>query len=406
MRAVGLIVEYNPFHNGHLYHIEQAKLKSNADVVIAVMSGHFLQRGEPAIVDKFTRARMAIEHGVDLVFELPTLFAIQHSDLFGFGAVSILNQLDVDHIVFGSEIGDITPFYHAANQIKANQKIIEAQLKQELAAGNSYPKAYLEAMQTLISDTDLDLHQPNNILGLSYVKAQAQINPQIKLDTIQRIQADYHQEHLTQPVASATSIRLKALSDLTNTDYKMLAMPRLSFDLLKAYANQAGLLHHWDDYFPYLKYRLLSDSYDQLQQIHGMTEGLEYRLKDKVSSANDFPSFLAQVLTKRYTKTRIQRLFTHILLNISERMVQQAIRALTKQKAVDRIRLLGMSQLGQAYLNHTKKERSFKIISQLKQDQTQLLQIDELASNLYYLPLAKESQAQLKQQEFAPPYIK
>ncbi|MBM7540463.1 nucleotidyltransferase [Amphibacillus cookii] len=402
MKAVGLIVEYNPFHNGHLYHIEQARVKSNADVVIAVMSGQFLQRGEPAIVDKFTRAKMAIEHGVDLIFELPTVFAIQHSDIFGYAAVQLLNQIGVNMIVFGSEQGDITPFKTTINEIERNKTTYNKVLKEHLHSGVSYPKANALAIQKLSSTFSMDLDQPNNILGLSYLKAQKAINPYLKMETIQRKQAEYHQHQLSQPITSATSIRAH-LNELTDLNHDDLAMPKLNLSLLKAYAQKAGRFHYWEDYFPLLKYRILSDTTAQLKQIHGMNEGIEHRLKKQIVNARNYDDFLTLVQTKRYTKTRIQRLLAHVLLHLTTLEVEREVYALKK---IDTVRLLGMTEKGQAYLKRTRQTRSVNIIGQYKKNMPDFLSIDERASNIYYMTLNQAVQNTLKQQEFAPPLKK
>lgn len=211
MNVLGLIVEYNPFHNGHLYHIEQARNKSNADVVITIMSGHFLQRGEPAIVDKFTRSRMAVMNGSDLVIELPTVYAIQHRDLFCYSAVSILNQLGVNTIIFGSETGEIEPFNTFIDNETDYKKEIDEKVKHYLKQGESYPRAYSKTLADL-KISSIDDHLPNNSLGIGYVRAVKKINSNITIDTIKRKQAAYHQKVLSTPIASATSIR-KSIAD-------------------------------------------------------------------------------------------------------------------------------------------------------------------------------------------------
>ncbi|WP_017471785.1 nucleotidyltransferase [Amphibacillus jilinensis] len=402
MKAVGLIVEYNPFHNGHLYHIEQARAKSNADVVIAVMSGQFLQRGEPAIVDKFTRAKMAIEHGVDLIFELPTVFAIQHSDIFGFAAVKLLNHIGVDMIVFGSEQGEISPFNTIINEIERNEITYNKVLKEHLQSGVSYPKANALAIQKLSATFSMGLDQPNNILGLSYLKAQKAINPYLKMETIPRKQAEYHQKQLSQPITSATSIRAH-LDELTDISHDDLGMSKLNLSFLTAYAQKTGRFHYWEDYFSLLKYRILSDSTEQLKQIHGMNEGIEHRLKKQIVVAKNYDDFLTLVQTKRYTKTRIQRLLTHILLHLTNSEVDREIDALKK---IDTLRLLGMTEKGQTYLKRTRQTRSVNIIGQYKKNMPGFLSIDERASNIYYMILNQTIQNTLKQQEFAPPLKK
>lgn len=401
MKAVGLIVEYNPLHNGHLHHIEQARLKSTAEIVIAVMSGHFLQRGEPAIVDKFTRAKMALKQHVDLVFELPTVYAIQHSDLFARGAINILNALQVDQVIFGSEQGEIEPFNHTLRLINANQSLYEDILHKHLNQGDSYPTANKIALETISSETVLDLNMPNNILGFSYLKAQQRINANMKIDTIKRIQAAYHQAELSYPIASATSIRKQLAGSLARQTNLSLAMPSSSFQLLEEYIQLTDAFHDWELYYPMLKYRILSDSVEQLRDIHGMTEGLEYRLKKMIQSSQTFAEFLARVQTKRYSKTRLQRLFVHLLLQLTKDEVKVQLNQID---LVDEVRLLAMSQNGQAYLNQLKQSSDLKVVSQLKRNLSGRLLIDEKATSIYYLPLKNKAQQILRQQEFKPPF--
>ncbi len=401
MKAVGLIVEYNPLHNGHLHHIEQARLKSTAEIVIAIMSGHFLQRGEPAIVDKFTRAKMAIEQQVDLVFELPTVYAIQHSDLFARGAINILNALQVDQVIFGSEQGEIEPFNHTLRLINANQSLYEDIVHKYLDQGNSYATANKVALETISSGAILDLNMPNNMLGFSYLKAQQKINANMKIDTIKRIQAAYHQDELSYPIASATSIRNQLLGSLAGKTNLTLTMPPSSFQLLEQYIQLTDTFHDWELYFPMLKYRILSDSVDQLREIHGMTEGLEFRLKKMIQSSQTFVEFLGRVQTKRYTKTRLQRLFVHLLLQLTKDEVKDQLNQI---ELVDEVRLLAMSQNGQAYLNQLKQSSDLKIVSQLKRNLSDRLLIDEKATSIYYLALKSKAQQTLRQQEFKPPF--
>ncbi|SEN63999.1 Predicted nucleotidyltransferase [Amphibacillus marinus] len=403
MKAVGIIVEYNPFHNGHLYHIEQARVKSNADIVIAIMSGQFLQRGEPAIVDKFTRAKMAIAHGADLVVELPTIYAIQHSDIFAYAAVYLLNCLQVDFIIFGSEAGLIEPFYKIAEIECEKKPTYQALVKASLKQGLSYPHANQLALATLIGKTELDLKLPNNILGLSYLKAQQQINRTIKLETIKRKQASYHEASLSQPIASATAIRNYLFSDNPMLDVKDLSMPNESIALLNNYREYAGLFHTWDDYFPLLKYRLLTDTLEQLSMINGMTEGLEYRLKKQINQSKNFNDFLSNVLTKRYTKARLQRLFLHVLLNLTTETVHFHVNNLYTGELND-IRLLAMTKAGQLYLNFLKPRSEVTFIGQLKKNSSATMAIDANASAIYYLPITEPSQTKLRHKDFSPPH--
>src|SRR5690625_4124814 len=208
MKACGLIVEYNPLHNGHLYHIEKAKSISQADCMIAVMSGSFLQRGEPAIIDKFHRAKAALASGVDIIVELPYPYAVQSSHLFAKGSVHSLAELGVSSICFGSESGDISNFTTSYHLWKENDAIYTDRLKRYLSAGHSFPLASMKALEFIgLTTGQMDLSQPNNILGFSYVKAILDDHLPIKPLTIKRTNNAYHEQEISSPIASATSIR-------------------------------------------------------------------------------------------------------------------------------------------------------------------------------------------------------
>ncbi|MER2258537.1 MAG: nucleotidyltransferase family protein, partial [Priestia megaterium] len=194
MQAVGIIVEYNPFHNGHAYHLQQAKQQTGADCVIAVMSGHFLQRGEPALVSKWSRTRMALAAGADLVVELPYAFSTQKAETFASGAISILESLRADFICFGSENGNIDSFTRTADLLEAHESELSALIQQEMKKGNSYPKAASNAFLQLFTKAPIDLSQPNNVLGMSYVAAIKKQHASIKPYTITRIQSHYHDD--------------------------------------------------------------------------------------------------------------------------------------------------------------------------------------------------------------------
>ena len=211
MKACGLIVEYNPFHYGHEFHLTESREKTQADVMVAVMSGSFLQRGEPAIVDKLKRTEAALAAGVDLIVELPYIYSVQSAHYFAKGAMLTLDALHVDTVSFGSESGDIAAFYQANEAIESNQKAFDNYMKSYLDRGLAYPEAHAAAARELdLSHTIMT--QPNNILGLSYVQIQTLYNLPIQMETIKRTGSAYHDQAISGKIASATSIR-QALLD-------------------------------------------------------------------------------------------------------------------------------------------------------------------------------------------------
>lgn len=401
MNSCGLIVEYNPFHNGHVYHIQEAKKQTNADCMIAVMSGSFLQRGEPAIIDKYHRARAALSIGIDLVVELPYAYAVQNSDLFAKGAVQTLNAALVNSICFGSESGHIEPFHEAYNVMQTHDELYQSILKQELNKGKSFPKAHEIAFQQLPnfqSNHFLDLSAPNNILGYSYLKEILDHGLNILPYTIKRTKSGYHDTSIQSEIASATAIRKSILEHETipkNT------MPDSTYNELIAYEQKTSHLHFWEAYFPLLQYRVLTMSIEELNDIHGMDEGLEYRIKQTAKEAQSIEDWITKVKTKRYTWTRVQRLFTHLLTNTKKSDMSSIQK--TTQPAY--IRILGMNHRGRAYVNQYKNDFSLPILTRYSKKQPELLSIEERASHAYYSILPPNIKKKLYQQELSGPII-
>ncbi|WP_186577567.1 nucleotidyltransferase [Aquibacillus kalidii] len=400
MRACGLIVEYNPFHNGHQFHLEKSKIKSESDCMIAVMSGNFLQRGEPAIIDKFHRARIAIQQGVDIVVELPFAYAVQHSDLFAKGAILTLGAMGVEAICFGSEHGETDNFTKAVHTYLSEQETYKEALKDALSNGLSFPQASTEAYKKIgLTEGQIDLSKPNNILGFSYVKSIVETNQKIKPYTIKRYKNNYHDKSIRDPIASATSIREALFSD---NDLPMLnqTMPNETIQTLAHYRREAGIWHQWETYFPLIQYRVMTMTAKELSSIHGIGEGLENRLKKTATKATSFQSWVEAIKTKRYTWTRIQRVMTHILVNSKKETIQH----ITESHSISHIRLLGMSRRGQEYLNRIKKHIHVPIVTSLGKDSS-LLEMDERAADAYYSVLAPQQRIKLRSQEIKAPYM-
>ncbi|SDC67405.1 Predicted nucleotidyltransferase [Terribacillus halophilus] len=392
MNACGLIVEYNPLHNGHVYHIQQAQKLTGSDCMIAVMSGNFTQRGEPAILDKFSRTRAALSAGIDLVIELPFLYAVQHADLFAKGAVSILHALQAEHLVFGSEDGSIEAFRQALAGQQANQTAFELVLKQQLEHGLSYPEANRAAYEAVGIDSSLNLGSPNNILGFAYMKAAEKLGTPLQVHTIRRIEAGYHEQAISGPIASATSIRTAWLDNKRQTVKQ--AVPGSTYELL-----DDENLHSWEAYFPLLRYLILTRPAEMLRQIQGMDEGLEYRFKKYINQSLNFKQFLSLIKTKRYTWTRLQRVCVHLLTNTQKQFVSENL----KEPSCPYIRVLGMTKKGQAFLASRKKRLDAPLHTQLKDGMHPVADLELQAADAYYSILPPEVATQSRRQEIAPP---
>ena len=385
MKILGIITEYNPFHNGHKYHIKEAKKKIDADFTICIMSGHFLQRGIPAIMDKWTRTKNALHHGVDLVIELPTVYSLNSAEHFAEGAIKLLNATGItDYVVFGSEKGTIDNF-HKISQVYANEpKAFVLKMKDNLSKGSSFPKARRNALIDYLGE-ELNLDsKPNNILGIEYLKALYNTDSSIKAETIKRIQNDYNDTSLTGEISSATAIR-KSLED--QVDFKKIenSIPQSTFDSLKSFKNDLVFKKSFENL---IFYKLRSISTEALGKIHDVSEGLENRIKEKSLTCNNLEELILDIKSKRYTYTRIQRILFKALLDIENSDVKHNPRYL---------RILGFNKKGQVLIRQMKEFSDLPVITNLKnyvpQDQIakQMIEKDILATNIYQLAKNKKT---------------
>ena len=304
MTVTGIIAEFNPFHNGHKYLLEQAE-----GLKIVAMSGNFVQRGEPAIVDKWIRAQMALENGADLVVELPFLVAVQSADHFAKGAVEILSRLGIDQLTFGTE--EVIDYQAIATIYSEKEVEMEAFLR-SLPDDLSYPQKTQKMWETF-AGVKFTGDTPNHILGLAYAKACARKG--IALKPIQRQGAGYHSEEKEVPYASATSLRLHkedhAFVDqfMPNSQLFQLA-PKVS----------------WENYYQLLRYQILT--HPDLTQIFQVNEELANRIKEAIRSASSVEDLVEKVATKRYTKARVRRILTYILVGAMDKESPDAIHVL------------------------------------------------------------------------------
>lgn len=371
MNAVGITVEYNPFHNGHLYHAEQARERANADVVIAVMSGNFVQRGEPALIDKWARTQMALDNGVDIVIELPYVFSTAYAPNFAKGAITLLDAMCCNAFAFGNESGEATDFYATVDLLTREQQRYDELIQQAVKTGMSYPRAMANAFTTIAPTNQyIDLTQPNNILGFHYVKSAVALASTMQAITIPRKAANYHDDHFSHnSIASATAIRQALLTTTSITNF----VPPTTAKLLATKQHVT-----WADFYPLLRHTLLQWSPDFIAKFADVNEGIEYALVKAAKHATNYEQFLNQIKSKRYTTARLQRMLTHILLGVT----QQERDALTSPSY---IRLLGMTSEGQHYMRYTKKLRKLPVVSRVAGHQDALLALDCKATAIYNL---------------------
>lgn len=400
MKSVGLVVEYNPFHNGHAYHLSTAKEQAGADVAIAIISGNFLQRGEPALISKWYRTKMALMGGADIIVELPYIYATQNAETFAAGAVSILNAIGCDSLCFGSENGEISSFYKTFELIDRQKTAFDGNIKKFIKTGVSYPKALALSVKEIIpSKETIDLSMPNNILGFQYIKAIIEQKSRMKPFTIKRKSADYHDEFFSsEQIASATSIR-KALFSENDKEKIIPFVPSSTYDLLEDYYKNFGVFHRWEIYYPYLQFRLLQCSPNELGEIYEVEEGIENRLLQAALVSDNFQEFMEKVKTKRYTWTRLQRICLHILTNTKK----DTMRCLMKRPGY--IRLLGMTVNGTKFLNKQKSHFTLPLISKLSSYKEEDIIPDIKASRIYACVLPNHLKKKFFNQEFNQPPI-
>lgn len=358
--TIGIIAEYNPFHNGHLYHINKIKEKYKDCTIIAVISGNFTERGEVSIIDKFKKAEIALLAGIDLVVELPFPFATQSADYFSYGAITILNKLKVDKIIFGSE----------SNDIKDLETIVDCQLENEdfdklvkiySKFGNNYPTALSLALKDL---TGKVIDTPNDLLGISYLKVIKQNNYKIELETIKRTN-NYHSKNIENSISSATAIR-SALKE--GKDVKAL-VPTYALKYLTD-------LHFIEDYFTYLKYKILTTK--DLSIYQTVNEGIDNLIKKEIENANSYNELIDKLKSKRYTHSKIQRMLLHILVGFTKEDAKNL-------NEITYIRLLGFSDKGRKHLNKIKKDLDVDLISKINRHKDKMLEFELNTTKIYAL---------------------
>lgn len=363
MKAVGLVVEYNPFHNGHYYHLKTAKQVTGADVVIAVMSGNFTQRGEPTLVDKWQRTSMALHNGVDLVVELPLVNAVEPADRFASGALRLLADLQVEDVVFGAE----HPQWDFQRMVNLEHRFQPAQFKK---FDQTFATQFNQQLQ---SQVGVSLIDPNDILAFSYYKANTDQHLGIQLHPIQRTGSQYHDQTIHGQIASASAIRHSIETQQWNAITQV--VPPTTLTSLKTVQQ----VPNWDQLYPLLRNELIQAQSSTLAQMYQMSEGLENRLKRIAGQELTFDGFIKKVKTKRYTYAHLTRLFLYIVLQASRQEVQATLDHPYHH-------LLGFTSRGQQYLHLIKKKLQYPLIT--KVDQTLhhgQLTLDYRAGKLYQM---------------------
>ena len=387
-KVLGIVCEYNPFHNGHLYHLEQAKKVTGSNYSVAILSGNFTQRGSSSIVDKWSRTEMALKSGVDLVIELPVLYATSSAENFADGAIRILDSLKVvDYVAFGSENSNIDILDDIAKVLHEEPKLYKSLLANELKKGISFPKARENSVISYFSNNpkyNNVLSSPNNILGIEYIKALKKYKSVIKPISIPRFEAGHNDITYSGNIASATAIR----NIIKNGSFNVLKrlLPQASYEILLDNIKQGHVIPDLSVFEHQIIYNLRKMSESEIADLPDVAEGLKFSIKKSSNSCNNISDFLNTIKSKRYTTTRIQRILLYSLLGITKKDM-----ALSK-KVNPYVRVLGLNSRGKFLISEIAKANpKLEIITSVKRflDNSSnknlklLLDKDIFATNVY-----------------------
>ncbi len=398
MKACGVIAEYNPFHNGHRYQLSEAKRMTQSDVMVVAMSGNFVQRGAPALLDKWTRAEIALRNGADIVVEMPVLGSVQAADLFAKAGIRLLQAMQCDAFAFGAEEGTAEDFISHSRLLREHGSEIDRIFQTYRNDGRTYAAQLETAIAEVLrpQGSAISFSTPNNQLGLAYVKENEQFPEPMETAIVLRRGAGHNDsDSFGQEFASGTAIREWALHHGKQSEGNGMGrfVPEETLEAL-----ERRPLLDWAPYWSMLQYQLMLLSHAELRNIYQVEEGLEYRLKKEAEDAPDFMAFIQRMKTKRWTWARLQRVCTYILLGITKE------EAHSFQEKADAIRLLGFTEAGRRYLNKLKKNTKIPIVTKVREPHTADLKLEIRSDRIYRLGAVQV----LEEQNFtrSPVYIR
>lgn len=400
-KVLGIIAEYNPFHNGHLYHLENSKKITNANYTVAVISGNFTQRGSTSLVDKWSKAEMAISNGVDLIIELPLLYSISSAENFADGAINILDSLDVvDYVSFGSEAPNVDILNKFADVLYKEPREFKNILAHELSKGLSFPKARSNALMLYLNDVRRFariLDSPNNILGIEYLKALKKYHSKIKPISIPRYESGYNDIGYSGNIASATAIRNIVKNNSFDILYNL--VPQSSYSILLENTKIGHIIPDLSIFEKQIIYNLRKMSINEIAELQDVSEGLEFAIKNAANSCNSIVEFLNIIKSKRYTTTRLQRILLYSLLGITKKDIE-----ISKKPMIPYIRVLGFNEKGKYLLSEiVRKNPKLSVITSTKKfmdtnrnkTYTYMIEKDILATNVFTIGYEYDSWSNL-----------
>ncbi len=377
MKILGIVAEYNPFHNGHLYHLKKSLEYTNAEATVVVMSGNFIQRGEPALLDKFTRADTAVKNGIDLVIELPLYYSVATAETFSYGAVKLLSECGVNFLSFGAETNNLEKLKNIASLLSNEPTSYSAELKKQLETGISYPEARSNTVSKLLGISNNILTKPNNILAVEYLKALYSLNPNIEPVLIDRVDSGYHDTDSNTNILSATGIREK----LKNNEDIDLYVPEITLNYIKT----PIFIENFEEN---IMYALRKMSLENIKDLPDVTEGLENRILYALSYSKSLSELIDNIKTKRYPMTRVKRILMSALLDISK----TNLNTFNSIGGPLYIRVLSFNEKGRELLSEISATSSLPIITSVNKFlekatelQKEMLLADILATNIYTL---------------------
>lgn len=393
MKILGIIAEYNPFHLGHKYHLELSKLNTKANYTVAIMSGSFVQRGEPAIVDKFSRAKMAILSGVDLVIELPFIYSGQTAEIFAKGAIQILDSLNsINYISFGSEYDDLENLKTISKTLIDEPEEFQIYLKESLSSGLSFPKSRVIALEKYFKNNNETLYKyinpilsgSNNILAIEYLKELYFLNSNIEPIIINRKGNNYNDNELNNKFSSATSIR----NSLLNNEYDNVKkyLPKQSYEIINNFKEEFNNFNRIENYYSLLNYNFIINNLS-IRDIFDIGEDLGNRFINNFEKVDDISDLIKLITNKNYTSTRVKRSIINIIMHNYQKEYLDLLNEKPKY-----IRVLGSNDKGFEILNKIKKNSDTIILTKFNQHKKfpeldKFINLEKKSTDLYYLGL-------------------
>ncbi|MGG7077443.1 nucleotidyltransferase [Clostridium sardiniense] len=382
MNLTGIITEYNPFHLGHKYHLTKAIEDTNADGIVSVMSGNFMQRGNPAIIDKYNRAKMAVLNGVDLVLELPLVYSLSSAENFAYGGVKLLNSLNcINNIYFGSESGKIEDLVSIAQILKDEPQDYRDSLKIELDKGLPFHTARVNALNSILLSSNISeiLSNSNNILAIEYIKALLKLNSDIKPFTLKREGSNYNDISLNKTFSSATSIR-ETLKDNFDINIIKNSIPTESLKVINELNEKNYNFVFEESLFPFLKYKLLTNG-ESIKSIADVSEGLDNKILKEIINCNSLKDLILKSKSKRYTYTRISRILSKVFIGFENFPIEEI-----QTSDITYIRPLAFNEKGAKILKSIKENSEINILTKFPRHiSNNMLQLDLQGTKAYSL---------------------